>query len=238
MTAAINQISFETQQVINQLDGFYGVFGLDSECRLLNQTAANWLGFKSPEQGIGRFYEDIQAPAVESAEFFRTLDTMVLTQEKRIYYLGYFGYNDGFRVIHGMKAPYLDEKQNIIGINCHFQDVTHLNSINKDHLIFQPDYVMYNDNKCEQFCYLFLETEEKDILSEREKECLFFLLRRKTAREISEILCLSPRTVEDHIDNIRHKLNCSSKSDLIEKATLENFGNQLPMKYLKMLWKK
>lgn len=228
----------DSQHIINQIEGFYGVFGKDSKCLMLNKTAANWLGYKSPDHGIGCYYEDIQAPAVESATFFRTIDAMVLKQNTRIFYLGYYGYNDSYRVIQGIKSPFLDEHNETVGISCQFNDVSKLNIVNKDHLLFQPDYISSDNHKNKQFCYLFQEKNQNSLLTEREDECLFFLLRRKTAKDISKILSLSHRTIEDHIENIRTKLKCSSKSELIEKATLEHFGNQLPIKYLEKLWKK
>jgi DNA-binding CsgD family transcriptional regulator len=234
----LEQASRDCQHLINQLDGFYSIVDLDSKCLLLNQTAAKWLGFGSPERGIGTRYEDIQAPAVESSDFFYEIDRLVIQNNTRVFYLGYYGYHDGYRVIQGIKAPYLDNTKTIIGVSCQFQDITNLNIANKDHLIFQPDYITKDEDNIKQFCYLFIEKEENNLLSEREKECLFFLLRRKTAKEIGTILSLSHRTVEDHIERIRLKLKCQSTCELLEKATVENFGNQLPLKYLKTLWEK
>ena len=133
-----------------------------------------------------------QASAAEATSFFRQLDTMVLQRKARIYYLGYFGYSDDFRIIHGMKAPYRDEAQNIIGINCHFQDVTRARSINKDHFMLKPDYTVYNDNKCKQFYCLFIEHDENDMLSSRESECFFFFLEEKQPKKFPKFYLYPP----------------------------------------------
>lgn len=101
-----------------------------------------------------------------------------------------------------------------------------------------PDFISHENNKTTQFCYLFTEADTHDVLSEREREYLFFSLRRKTAKEIALILSLSHRTVEDYMGSIRTKLNCQSRSELLEKAALKNFGTLLPLKYLKRLWQK
>lgn len=58
-------------------------------------------------------------------------------------------------------------------------------------------------------------------LSEREAECLFYLLRGATAREVGKMLHLSPRTVEGYIEELKWAFDCSSKSELLEKATGE-----------------
>lgn len=53
-------------------------------------------------------------------------------------------------------------------------------------------------------------------LADREYECLFYLARGKSSREIGELLTLSTRTVESYLNKAKSKLNISSKSDLIE----------------------
>jgi DNA-binding CsgD family transcriptional regulator len=55
-------------------------------------------------------------------------------------------------------------------------------------------------------------------LSKREQECLFHLTHGKSAKEIAQSLGCSPRTIESHIDNIKFKLNCHSRSEIIDKV--------------------
>lgn len=66
-------------------------------------------------------------------------------------------------------------------------------------------------------------------LSKREKEVLFHTSRGLVAAEISSQLGLSKRTVEHYIENIKNKLSCYSKSDLIQKANeFLSLGYSLP----------
>jgi DNA-binding CsgD family transcriptional regulator len=51
-----------------------------------------------------------------------------------------------------------------------------------------------------------------------EKQVLYLLVYGKSARETGEILYRSRRTIEDHIVNIKDKLGCRTKSELIEKV--------------------
>lgn len=226
------------QNFINQIDGCFIITDKNHKYKLINNTAVDWLGFDSSERSVGLSYDDIQAPASESADFFRQMDNLVLEKNKRIFYLGYYGYHDDYRVIQGHKWPFLDTTQEVMCVGTQFHDVTRFDLINKDKLIFMPDFIGCKNNKTTQFCYLFTEADTDDILSERERECLFFSLRRKTAKEIALILSLSHRTIEDYMDNIRSKLNCQSRSELLEKAALKNFDTLLPLKYLKRLWQK
>ena len=69
--------------------------------------------------------------------------------------------------------------------------------------------------------------EEFDI-SPRQLECLFYLLRGKSANEIALTLGLSKRTIETHIENIKSKLQCDNKNKLIELAIDKGLLNYLP----------
>ncbi len=55
-------------------------------------------------------------------------------------------------------------------------------------------------------------------LTPRETECLFLLIRGKSAKEIARFLKISPRTVEVYIENIKLKMNISSRSQIVDKA--------------------
>ena len=55
-------------------------------------------------------------------------------------------------------------------------------------------------------------------LSEREIEVLTWVARGKTSADIAELLTLSKRTVEFHIENARTKLNAGSRTEAVIKA--------------------
>jgi DNA-binding CsgD family transcriptional regulator len=55
-------------------------------------------------------------------------------------------------------------------------------------------------------------------LTKRQLECLLLLIKGKTAKQIAKQLNLSPRTVEDHCEQLKARLDCHSKSELIDKA--------------------
>lgn len=58
-------------------------------------------------------------------------------------------------------------------------------------------------------------------LTNREMQAFKLFIRGKTIIEVAQHLHLSPRTVESHLVNIKGKLLCESKSELIMKA-IEN----------------
>lgn len=67
----------------------------------------------------------------------------------------------------------------------------------------------------------FLKNIGMDIfsdLSQREKQICEGLTKGLSANEIAHLFNLSKRTVEYYIENIKGKLNCLSKSELVEKC--------------------
>lgn len=54
-------------------------------------------------------------------------------------------------------------------------------------------------------------------LSTREKECLELFLKGKTAKETASLLNLSRRTVESYFENIKDKLGCFSKAEILQR---------------------
>jgi DNA-binding CsgD family transcriptional regulator len=55
-------------------------------------------------------------------------------------------------------------------------------------------------------------------LTKRQMECLRYIVKGMTAKEIAKIMFLSPRTIEHYIQAIKLKWNCHSRSKLVEKA--------------------
>jgi DNA-binding CsgD family transcriptional regulator len=71
--------------------------------------------------------------------------------------------------------------------------------------------------------------DDKVSLSKREFECLFYLVQGRTMKEIARFMNLSFRTIEFHLNNVKRKLNCNKKSQVID-TLLKNvvFSSLLP----------
>jgi len=65
---------------------------------------------------------------------------------------------------------------------------------------------------------LLISTEQQKELTEKERACLYQLMKGKSTKEIADILGNSPRTIETHLENIKSKLHCYHRSQIIEKA--------------------
>ena len=66
--------------------------------------------------------------------------------------------------------------------------------------------------------YSILIENKKNQLSKMQVECLYYFVLGMTSKEIARKLSLSSRTVEHYIENIKIKLNCSSRSELVTQA--------------------
>jgi DNA-binding NarL/FixJ family response regulator len=62
------------------------------------------------------------------------------------------------------------------------------------------------------------------ILSRREQEVLAHVLQGRTSREISDLIALSPRTIEFHRANIMSKLGASNLAELVANARQRGLG--------------
>jgi DNA-binding CsgD family transcriptional regulator len=63
--------------------------------------------------------------------------------------------------------------------------------------------------------------------TKREAECMVLLLRGKTINSVANILKLSPRTVEYYIKNMKSKLGCRTKFELIDLVYASEFMNNI-----------
>lgn len=60
-------------------------------------------------------------------------------------------------------------------------------------------------------------------LTQREAECMLNLINGRTISATATALALSSRTVEFYVNNMKKKLDCRTKSDLIEKILKTDF---------------
>ena len=73
-------------------------------------------------------------------------------------------------------------------------------------------------SKQKRRCSMYtLGKQFQDIyFSKREAECMVYLLKGKSIKAVAKRLNLSPRTVEYYIENMKKKLDCKTKFDLID----------------------
>jgi len=94
-------------------------------------------------------------------------------------------------------------------------------------IILPHDYISQKQSPNEnwhfnqQLLMAFLKKDEETMsallprLAKRERECCYYVVQAMTSKQIAQQLNISYRTVEKHIESIKAKLSCKSRSELI-----------------------
>ena len=70
----------------------------------------------------------------------------------------------------------------------------------------------------------YLNNQDKSLyLTHREAECTLNIIKGCTIRDVGERLKLSARTVEFYVKNIKKKLGCRTKNELIQRIYNSDF---------------
>lgn len=211
--------------MINQMPG--AIVWKDKDCTFLrsNDEYAKVFGFASPDALIGKTDFDLHCKAVNNAERFRILDSEVLLTGKTSKALEIHHYFNG-AAIHLVTRKNLYNDNGIhMGIICHGLELS-------QGVLMEAAFALLKlDAKIPCGSYT-ITSHGIENLSARESECLFYLLRGKTAKGIACILNISRRTVETHIEHLKFKFGCHTKSDLLALAIEKGFLYSIPEKLI------
>lgn len=182
----------------------------NSKHKLLNDESAATCGFLSVKNGIGRSIAENLT--FRSAERISNNDLDVV-KSKQIKILEEPISYKNHASIEGLaiKVPWYNAKDEIIGIfGCSIVYGVHsipgfLNQIMMLDLLRSSNDTIY-----------MFSTMNGIPITKRERDVLKNTVKGKSAKELGSILNLSKKTIEYHIDNLKLKFGCSSKSELIE----------------------
>lgn len=90
-----------------------------------------------------------------------------------------------------------------------YNDKKHMISLFENNLLINN-----SNNKFEASAILNIQF--KLSITHRQAECLYYLFRGKTAKQIAKILNLSYRTIEYYIENLKNKFDCKNRTELID----------------------
>lgn len=126
------------------------------------------------------------------------------------------------------KAPYYDEDSNIVGIVCYSFELDIKKQAEQFLKWIGLDSRFLAGSHKRITRYQITPGYDELGLTQRESECLFLLLRSYSASQIAKRLNLSKRTVESYIDNLKNRLGCANKTELIIKAVENNLLELIP----------
>lgn len=222
------------RNLLCQLPGLVVLANKQSQCIYTNNYTAKMFGYKDGISMEGIDSRSMRCPAVENAEDFIAQDQLVIQNGIGLTILDIHVYADGKgRVLLSKKTPY-KENNIIVGYIFHAMEI-HATALNQVcSTLIQSDKKYRTKESSNQRSYIISPTRFNTTISKRELDCIFYLLRGNTMKMIAKILNLSPRTVETYLEQVRIKLKCTNRSELIETCLAEGYLNYIPSNILGM----
>lgn len=216
----------EASSLIEQLPGYVLWKDMNSVFLKANMNTACLFGFKRPDELVGITDYDVRHKTPNHADSFVKEDQKVQCSHTTIsaLYISSFA-NDHITILLMNKSLFFDENAKPLGIAC--QGIELNRCMLKDMPLLLDEY-SNNGSQRDLAAYYLNGTYGDTKLSDRQAQCLFYVLRGKTSKSIAKILQLSPRTVESYLDDIKIKMGCLRKDELIEKSIDLGFLEIIP----------
>jgi DNA-binding CsgD family transcriptional regulator len=219
------------QNLLDQMPGCWGCKDTSSVFTYANKEYARVIGIGENNHldVIGKTDFDMPGETVKCAELFRKQDKTVMTSKKKLRILNVHPVaNKEWKVFLSTKAPLYNNEKIVAGVIVHAIDITHSTTLELGSLLAKiavstPGELIEGQNS-----FLLSHKFNHIKLSDREAECLFFILRGKTAKLIARYLGISSRTVEVYFNDLKIKFNVQNKHGLIDKAIQGGFLNIIP----------
>jgi DNA-binding CsgD family transcriptional regulator len=216
--------------VFQNMPGFVTWKNKDSEYMGSNERMLQLNGIKSINDVIGKYDEDVIWSNEVDARVIRAEDAKVLAGGTTFVLHHY--------VVHGIdvdmllkKTPVVDNQENIVGIANHSVNLIKPTSVNIICAAAQFGVKLTSDvvNKIKTYA----DASARSVfLSSREEECLYYLVRGLSAKEIGRVLNLSGRTIEFYIRGLKDKFSCHKSPALIVKALETGYLENVPLRIL------
>ena len=158
---------------------------------------------------------DLRCKASEDANVFIQQDNVVKSSALPLSVIGVHTYiNEEIKTLLINKYLIFNKHANPIAIGCYCVELN--KNIMNGIADISSGRTVKKYNVTENY---YLNADYEDVsLSQRQSQCLFYLIRGKSTPMIASILGLSPRTIESYVEEIKNKMGCTKKSELIEKA--------------------
>ncbi len=217
-----------------KMPGLLAIKNADFRIIAITSALANLCGWKNPENAIGRIDYDIPSKVSESASDFLKIDKLALSSSvNKLQAMQILSYETGWKAML-TERQVVKTEDGLEKLYIQAIDVTNQHLVKGMLVLGKLDSKKVN-SKNKQVNYIISYDHHAFSLTEKQELCLFFILRGKTMKEIAAVLNISTRTVEDYINILKDKLNCYSKSQLIEKAIDNGLFYHLPRSLLERI---
>lgn len=228
----MRQISFKSELLVSaeflqNLPGY--IFFKDTNSIFVgcNDGFANDCGCEHHDDVVGR--SDFDFSFGEHAKKYREDDRYVISTGLPLSNLIELHARNRVRkyLVKTNKYPLFDRHKKIIGLYGHYTyldtpSLCHSSNNNDDHLQ-GPSRERYIRE------YYSFDTNTRFRLTPREIDCAISMVEGRSARETAVQYSISRRTVESYIENIKSKLGCDLKSELVRRLIRSTFIYELAL---------
>lgn len=221
----------EISQLVTQIDTdtqhFIGYKNTDIVVQKASSQIITLLGMKHLDDVKGMTDYDIPGLGKSLAPTYIAQDKKALSG-KKLTILDVLPHTGGYVITLTSRIPVINKQGAIMGAAhiAHLVTASHTLSVLAQRLIGsskQPALSLILDE-----ADILLTEFSDNTLTKKELPILWLLAHGLTTKEIASFLCRSPRTIEDHIENLKTKYTCTHKSQLVQKAIHLGILNYLP----------
>jgi DNA-binding CsgD family transcriptional regulator len=204
------------------------ILSLDYKFTSVTDQIAKLCGYNNGEHMQGTTPFNIRSKAVECMPEFYAQDRQIIDGKRSltIFNLNVYSGNE-LKCLITKKDPVFDKDGHLIGLvgNSQELDESQLESFAKR---IYHHALKHNKGSTYQLSYTIVDAYSEHGLTAVESNVLYLLSHGKSGRQIADTLYRSQRTIEAHINNIKFKLQISSKAALIEFAIFSGLLTQIP----------
>lgn len=194
----------------------------DNQSRFLyaNDAYKTLLNIPLSFQIEGRLDSELPAATAEFAPQFQAHDRQVELQGINLTSLEVHPFGKEKAI-----QPYLFEKSPLYNLNhqC-VGTIFHGRKL----LFFSPEMLLLNQSPAS-----FMFASPDNLFSEREWDVIFFLLQKKTSKEIAQLLNLTPRTVQSYIQGIYYTADVTNFNEFISFCKVTGYDKYIPSRFIK-----
>lgn len=196
-----------------------------------NQNLVNFSRLGSENALLGR--QDSELPWAEDFEFFRSVDEKIIHGEERDILLDVKVAGGERRYGSQQKSPIRNRCGEIIGMMVRMRELDAETSASLAQIAERDNTILKSSHLPTKY---IIDSYKKYNLTNRESQCLFYIVRGYQIKSIADYLGTSPRTIERFVSEIKIKLECNNRAAIIDKVHKDGLMNIIPsavnMKFL------
>lgn len=184
-------------------------------------------GYNNVDCFLGTTVFDLKTPVVEIAGQVDMINREIIAIQSPIIIFDICEYTNGLESMLTVKSPHY-VNGDLVGVATYGYLLD--KKVLSDYIIslYLSSQRLNIQKKFSGICYRVVEYYSDFDLTNQESKILFLLGHGKSRKNISEMMSISPRTTEFHIENIKNKFNLKNKEQVIEFFIYSKLINQIP----------